>query len=47
MRAAHSTRSKKVRQASPLRVPTGLFAVHDQAYAQIVAAAEHESDLER
>jgi hypothetical protein len=31
MRAAHSTRSKQVRQASPLRVPTGLFVVCDLA----------------
>jgi hypothetical protein len=40
MRALHSTRSKKVRQASPLRVPTGLFAVYDPASAWIIAAAD-------
>jgi hypothetical protein len=39
MRALHSTRSKKVRQASPLRVPTGLFAVCDPALVAIIRQA--------
>jgi hypothetical protein len=38
MRAAHSTRSKQVRQASPLRVPTGLFVVCDLAAVPIPPA---------
>jgi hypothetical protein len=44
MRAAHSTCSKKVRQASPLRVSTGLFAVSAHVQAWFAAAGEYKNE---